>query len=831
MAICGAIRNGEECQTATSVKTAFQPAQTQEVKETLRENLQSKKEIQKKIDSTLSALADAKVELGDLKQKLEKASDLPVTERFKLRNELMAKLQTLLGSSVVEAYQALQKKGVANAVRDVKILSTEDLVKQMADMLNDAAPATGSTSSAKVQDKKLNFYEKSALELKENVQNYCQLFSEIFELLDMRELEARAHLESAYQDLLLPAKDFKFKPLVDLLSMQISPDEAEVAKSKYQQCHAQLMAMFSDIGKPNFDPSPEQLRALSELEQLKQFFPEEQQKALSELQATLNRYVSLRPLALIHRLMEAEPRDNTMGPTRQGFWKEHCTAVQNYLREGAVSPISKEASESFTYLLEHAKDFALIVDDVVLLNNMANFVMDNEAVRQPANSLSGLADKLTVDQAEKMQTAFESHQLLMDITAHLCKGLPEDAPVTQAMRGISSLSTRIQNFAFQMYSTQDYPMDMLEENDGEDVIFNMQGDTEWNRNKFDGKLNADYNDLKQDVFRSMQELTSLIFKHAPTSLSTMEEVQANDRMELMRNIPVLLQRINNSLPTQGVGANVLQFSDWLVDSAANAVSYFPQMDKNEADKIRKLFLARTDLSVDDLDSNKNIRLQEKLRDILAPLQQDWRNYQNANETERHKLAKQLKTSFNPDNLADELRSVMHGLDSLAVGGVKEFKRLGLDAVKFLFENENILLARSPQSLRQSSVDNSVRIELVKEGKQTWVDLKDEVDNYLSHLSMRTEKDREVLAQKITKFASIIEEKGYRWNADEPLEVDALKNVTGIKVIGPDRSERTLNLQEMRKLMLEGLEIGVQLNRRPIFSTIEIKNDHDSSSGI
>jgi hypothetical protein len=457
--------------------------------------------------------------------------------------------------------------------------------------------------------------------------------------------------------------------------------------------------------------------------------------------------------------------------------------------------------------------------------------MDNEAVRQPANSLSGLADKLTVDQAEKMQTAFESHQLLMDITAHLCKGLPESDPLTQAMRGISSLSTRIQNFAFQMYSTQDYPMDMLEENDGEDVIFNMQGDTEWNRNKFDGKLNADYNDLKQDVFRSMQELTSLIFKHAPTSLSTMEEVQANDRMELMRNIPVLLQRINNSLPTQGVGANVLQFSDWLVDSAANAASYFPQMDKNEADKIRKLFLARTDLSVDDLDSNKNIRLQEKLRDILAPLQQDWRNYQNANETERHKLVKQLKTSFNPDNLADELRSVMHGLDSLAVGGVHEFKRLGLDAVKFLFENENILLARSPQSLRQSSVDNSVRIELVKEGKQTWVDLKDEVDNYLSHLSMRTEKDREVLAQKITKFASIIGEKGYRWNADEPLEVDALKNVTGIKVIGPDRSERTLNLQEMRKLMLEGLEIGVQLNRRPIFSTIEIKNDHDSSSGI
>ena len=311
----------------------------------------------------------------------------------------------------------------------------------------------------------------------------------------------------------------------------------------------------------------------------------------------------------------------------------------------------------------------------------------------------------------------------------------------------------------------------------------------------------------------------------------MEEVQANDRMELMRNIPVLLQRINNSLPTQGVGANVLQFSDWLVDSAANAGSFFPQIDKNEADKIRKLFLARTDLSVDDLDSNKNIRLQEKLRDILAPLQQDWRNYQSANETERHKLAKQLKTSFNPDKLADELRSVMHGLDSLAVGGVKEFKRLGLDAVEFLFENENILLARSPQSLRQSSVDNSVRIELVKEGKQTWVDLKDEVDNYLSHLSMRTEKDREVLAQKITKFASIIGEKGYRWDTDEPLEVDALKNVTGIKVIGPDRSERTLNLQEMRKLMLEGLEIGVQLNRRPIFSTIEIKNDHDSSSGI
>jgi hypothetical protein len=388
----------------------------------------------------------------------------------------------------------------------------------------------------------------------------------------------------------------------------------------------------------------------------------------------------------------------------------------------------------------------------------------------------------------------------------------------------------MQNFAFKVHSTQDYPMDMLEEDDGEDVIFNMLGDSQWD-NIHDGTLDTEYNDLKQDVFRSMQELTSLIFERAPSTLSTMEGVQASDRIELMRSIPELLKRINASLPCHGVGMNVLQFSDWLVESAATAASYFPQMDKNEADKIRKLFLARTDLSVDDLDSNKNIRLQEKLRDILAPLQQDWRNYQSANETERHKLAKQLKTSFNPDKLADELRSVMHGLDSLAVGGVKEFKRLGLDAVEFLFENENILLARSPQSLRQSSVDNSVRIELVKEGKQTWVDLKDEVDNYLSHLSMRTEKDREVLAQKITKFASIIGEKGYRWDTDEPLEVDALKNVTGIKVIGPDRSERTLNLQEMRKLMLEGLEIGVQLNRRPIFSTIEIKNDHDSSSGI
>ena len=760
--------------------TSPQPAENnQEVKEAKNEIAHKKKEIQKRVDTALDNLENAKVELGELKEKLQKVSELSVTERFTLRNQLMDKLQSHLGSSVVEAYQALHAKGVAGAVRDVKTLSTEDLLTQMANMLNETAPAPEKTPVSEVQDKKLNFYEESALKLKQNVQDYCKHFSEIFELLDMRDLNARSLLEADYQGLLLPAKDFKFKPLTDLLSMQISPDEAEAAKSKYQQCHAQLMAMFSDIGKPSFNPSKEQLRALSELDELKQFFPGEQQVALNKLKTALNRYVSLRPLALIHRLMEADPRDNTMGPTRQGFWKEHCTAVQNYLREGAVSPISKEASESFTYLLEHAKDFALIVDDVVLLNNMANFVMDNEAVRQPANSLSGLADKLTVDQAEKMQTAFESHQLLMDITAHLCKGLPESDPLTQAMRGISSLSTRIQNFAFQMYSTQDYPSDMLVDNE-EDVIFNMQGDTEWNRNKFDGKLDADYNDLKQDVFRSMQELTSLIFKHAPTSLSTMEEVQANDRMELMRNIPVLLQRINNSLPTQGVGANVLQFSDWLVDSAANAVSFFPQIDKNEADKIRKLFLARTDLSVDDLDSNKNIRLQEKLRDILAPLQQDWRNYQSANETERHKLAKQLKTSFNPDKLADELRSVMHGLDSLAVGGVKEFKRLGLDAVKFLFENENILLARSPQSLRQSSVDNSVRIELVKEGKQTWVDLKDEVDNYLSHLSMRTEKDREVLAQKITKFASIIGEKGYRWDTDEPVEVDALKNVTGIK---------------------------------------------------
>lgn len=823
----------KEASGATAVNgTSPQPAENnQEVKEAKNEIAHKKKEIQKRVDTALDNLENAKVELGELKEKLQKVSELSVTERFTLRNELMDKLQSHLGSSVVEAYQALHAKGVAGAVRDVKTLSTEDLIKQMGDMLNGTAPASKQTSVDNVQDKKLNFYEQSALELKKNVQNYCQLFSEIFELLDMRELEARAYLESAYQDLLLPAKDFKFKPLVDLLSMQISPDEAEAAKSKYQQCHAQLMAMFSDIGKPNFDPSPEQLRALSELEQLKQFFPEEQQKALSELQATLNRYVSLRPLALIHRLMKADPRSLSMDAARQSEWKEHCTVIQNYLRDGAVSPISAKATDSFNYLIEHTADFELMAEDVVLINNMANFVMDNESVRQPATSLRGLGDKLTIDQAQKMQTAFESHQLLMDITAHLCKGLPESAPLTQAMRGISSLSTRIQNFAFQMYSTQDYPSDMLLVDNEEDVIFNMQGDTEWNRNKFDGKLDADYNDLKQDVFRSMQELTSLIFKHAPTSLSTMEEVQANDRMELMRNIPVLLQRINNSLPIQGVGANVLQFSDWLVDSAANAASYFPQMDKNEADKIRKLFLARTDLSVDDLDSNKNIRLQEKLRDILAPLQQDWRNYQNANETERHKLVKQLKTSFNPDNLADELRSVMHGLDSLAVGGVHEFKRLGLDAVKFLFENENILLARSPQSLRQSSVDNSIRIELVKEGKQTWVDLKDEVDNYLSHLSMRTEKDREVLAQKITKFASIIGEKGYRWNADEPLEVDALKNVTGIKVIGPDRSERTLNLQEMRKLMLEGLEIGVQLNRRPFFSTSEIRTDHASSSSI
>ena len=812
--------------------TSPQPAENnQEVKEAKNEIAHKKKEIQKRVDTALDNLENAKVELGELKEKLQKVSELSVTERFTLRNQLMDKLQSHLGSSVVEAYQALHAKGVAGAVRDVKTLSTEDLLTQMANMLNETAPAPEKTPVSEVQDKKLNFYEESALKLKQNVQDYCKHFSEIFELLDMRDLNARSLLEADYQGLLLPAKDFKFKPLTDLLSMQISPDEAEAAKSKYQQCHAQLMAMFSDIGKPNFDPSPEQLRVLSELEQLKQFFPDEQQKALSELQATLNRYVSLRPLALIHRLMEADPRSLSMDAARQSEWKEHCAVIQNYLRDGAVSPISAKATDSFNYLIEHTADFELMAEDVVLINNMANFVMDNEAVRQPANSLSGLADKLTVDQAEKMQTAFESHQLLMDITAHLCKGLPESAPLTQAMRGISSLSTRIQNFAFQMYSTQDYPSDMLLVDNEEDVIFNMQGDTEWNRNKFDGKLDADYNDLKQDVFRSMQELTSLIFKHAPTSLSTMEEVQANDRMELMRNIPVLLQRINNSLPTQGVGVNVLQFSDWLVESASTAASYFPQMDKNEADKIRKLFLARTDLSVDDLDSNKNIRLQEKLRDILAPLQQDWRNYQSANETERHKLAKQLKTSFNPDNLADELRSVMHGLDSLAVGGVHEFKRLGLDAVKFLFENENILLARSPQSLRQSSVDNSVRIELVKEGKQTWVDLKDEVDNYLSHLSMRTEKDREVLAQKITKFASIIGEKGYRWNADEPLEIDALKNVTGIKVIGPDRSERTLNLQEMRKLMLEGLEIGVQLNRRPIFSTIEIKNDHDSSSGI
>ena len=805
--------------------TSPQPAEKQEVNKTIRDLAQTKKQIQQKLDSTLGALDKAKVELGDLKQKLQDITGLSVTQRFTLRNELMAKLQTLLGGSVVEAYQALHKKGVADAVRDVKILSTEDLIKQMGDMLNGTAPASKQTSVDNVQDKKLNFYEQSALELKKNVQNYCQLFSEIFELLDMRELEARAHLESAYQDLLLPAKDFKFKPLVDLLSMQISPDEAEAAKSKYQQCHAQLMAMFSDIGKPNFNPSPEQLRALSELEQLKQFFPEEQQKALSELQATLNRYVSLRPLALIHRLMEADPRSLSMDAARQSEWKEHCAVIQNYLRDGAVSPISAKATDSFNYLIEHTADFELMAEDVVLINNMANFVMDNESVRQPATSLRGLGDKLTIDQAQKMQTAVETHQLLMDITAHLCKGLPENDPLTQTMRGISSLSTRMQNFAFKVHSTQDYPMDMLAEDVGEDVIFNMLGDSQWD-NIHDGTLDTEYNALKQEFFRSMQELTSLIFERAPSTLSTMEGVQASDRIELMRSIPELLKRINASLPCHGVGMNVLQFSDWLVESAATAASYFPQMDKNEADKIRKLFLARTDLSVDDLDSNKNIRLQEKLRDILAPLQQDWRNYQNANETERHKLAKQLKTSFNPDNLADELRSVMHGLDSLAVGGVKEFKRLGLSTVKFLFDNEDILLARSPQSLRQSNVDNSVRVELVKDGKWTWVDLKDEVDNYLSNLSMTTEKNRQILAEKITKFSSIIEEKGYRWDSNAPLGVDKDKKLTGIVVTDSNRTAHTLDLAGMKKLMLEALEAKVQLERRPFFST-----NHHSSSGI
>ncbi|MBQ5728459.1 MAG: hypothetical protein IIV56_06035, partial [Mailhella sp.] len=274
--------------------TSPQPAENnQEVKEAKNEIAHKKKEIQKRVDTALDNLENAKVELGELKEKLQKVSELSVTERFTLRNQLMDKLQSHLGSSVVEAYQALHAKGVAGAVRDVKTLSTEDLLTQMANMLNETAPAPEKTPVSEVQDKKLNFYEESALKLKQNVQDYCKHFSEIFELLDMRELEARSLLEADYQGLLLPAKDFKFKPLTDLLSMQISPDEAEAAKSRYKQCHAQLMAMFSDIGKPSFNPSKEQLRALAELDELKQFFPGEQQVALNKLKTALNRYVSL----------------------------------------------------------------------------------------------------------------------------------------------------------------------------------------------------------------------------------------------------------------------------------------------------------------------------------------------------------------------------------------------------------------------------------------------------------------------------------------------------------------------------------------------------------
>ena len=808
--------------------TSPQPAENnQEVKEAKNEIAHKKKEIQKRVDTALDNLENAKVELGELKEKLQKVSELSVTERFTLRNQLMDKLQSHLGSSVVEAYQALHAKGVAGAVRDVKTLSTEDLLTQMANMLNETAPAPEKTPVSEVQDKKLNFYEESALKLKQNVQDYCKHFSEIFELLDMRDLNARSLLEADYQGLLLPAKDFKFKPLTDLLSMQISPDEAEAAKSKYQQCHAQLMAMFSDIGKPNFDPSSEQLRVLSELEQLKQFFPDEQQKALSELQATLNRYVSLRPLALIHRLMEADPRSLSMDAARQSEWKEHCAVIQNYLRDGAVSPISAKATDSFNYLIEHTADFELMAEDVVLINNMANFVMDNEAVRQPANSLSGLADKLTVDQAEKMQTAFESHQLLMDITAHLCKGLPESDPLTQAMRGISSLSTRIQNFAFKLYSTQDYPSDMLSE-DGispeDGVLFNMKDFIEWKSISDNGKLDAEYTDLKKELFRSMQELTGLIFKYAPSTLRTSEGAQAGNRMELMRNIPKLLMRLNGTLPNQGVGMNVLLFSDRLVDAAATAADYFPKMDKGEADKIREMFLDRMSLDADDLKSIRNVGLQEKLRKVLAPLQEDWRAYQEAEGKERSELAKKLKTSFDPYNLADELRSVMHGLDSLAVGGVHEFKQHGLNIVRFLFDSR-------PQSLRQSAVDNSVRVEIVNNGKTTWVDLKDHVDKYLSGLSMRTEKDREILAQKLAMFNDIITTKGCRWDDDELLNVDGFKNLTGIPVKFPDRKTRVLDLQEMKELMLSSLEIQVQEDRKNYYGAIGFQSDSASSSSI
>ena len=237
------------------------------------------------------------------------------------------------------------------------------------------------------------------------------------------------------------------------------------------------------------------------------------------------------------------------------------------------------------------------------------------------------------------------------------------------------------------------------------------------------------------------------------------------------------------------------------------------------------------LDAQDLDSNRNIRLQEKLHDILAPLQQDWRAYQSADETERHTLAKQLKTSFNPDLLADNLRSVMHGLDSLAVGGVHEFKRLGLSTVKFLFEDENGLVPHSLKSLRQSNVDNSVSVETISNGKTIWVDLKDKVEDYLSNLSMKTEKERDVLAQKITMFAQIIEEKGYRWDTNEPLGVDKDKKLTGIVVTDSNRTAHTLDLAGMRKLMLEALETKVQLERKPFFSTVDARTDHDSSSGV
>ena len=48
---------------------------------------------------------------------------------------------------------------------------------------------------------------------------------------------------------------------------------------------------------------------------------------------------------------------------------------------------------------------------------------------------------------------------------------------------------------------------------------------------------------------------------------------------------------------------------------------------------------------------------------------------------------------------------------------------------------------------------------------------------------------EVLATKITKF-------GYHWDINEPLEIDTAKNLTGIKVIGADRTVRTSHLNKL-----------------------------------